>query len=195
MSSRGFAVGWTEHVSCAPNIGQFIPAIARFDAEGRQVGRIFRLPAGTCGESGGSVLEALAGSRAGFLAVFAHIGRVSTYSAQRFSPTGEPVGGRFTVPGQFTGSADEWNDLVTGLAMDDRGRFVITWETFRSTQAQTERFLSAQVFSIRNRPLRKRFTVGTDAAGSAVALANDGSLLVAWRQYGAGLKVRRFRIE
>ncbi len=195
MSSRGFAVGWSEALFCAPDQVQLVPALARFNAEGRRVGEVFRLAPGPCGVSEGSLLKALAGSRAGYLAVFTDFGTVSTYSAQRFSPTGEPVGGRFTIPGQFSGDASLKNDLLTGLALDDRGRFVITWETFRTTDVRTERLLTAQVFSIRNRPLRKAILLGTDAVHSAVALANDGNLMVTWRQHGTGLKVRRFRLE
>ncbi len=199
VSPQGFAVGWTEVTFCAPNYPRLTAAMARFDLEGRQVGGVYRL-AGACdGHSNGSILKELAASRAGFLAVFSHIDTLSTYSAQRFSPRGEPVGSRFTLPGRFTGAADGKNDLLTGLALDDRGRFVITWETVHSAPAQVERVLSAQVFSPRNRPLRKAFTIGTGATHSAIALANDGSLLIAWQQVGdppaSGLKVRRFRIE
>jgi hypothetical protein len=147
-----------------------------------------------CGE--GSRVTALAGSQAGALAILASS---SGYSVQRFAPSGEPVGGQFSLSARPFCSGDRC-DFISTAAMDDRGRFAVVWEV------ATGGFYSLyfQVFTPRGRPLTPRILVHPrpthDPVSPAIALANDGTVAVAWNREKAGfldesaLVVRRFQL-
>ena len=114
----GFAVAWNEGFSCSGgrSDGSF-GAVARFDSSGQRVGRVFRVGSRRCGE--GSRVTALAGSQAGALAILASS---AGYSVQRFAPSGEPVGGQFSLSARPFCSGDRC-DFISTAAMDDRGPF------------------------------------------------------------------------
>jgi hypothetical protein len=193
----GFAVGWTEFFECSGGRpAGFIGTIARFNAEGRRAGKVYRAGTRRCEASAeGGALLALRGSRAGALAIFA---ASPQYVVQRFDPAGKPVGGRFPLSRQ---ACTESRCAVIGtVAMDDPGRFVVVWEVVDSGTYS----LAAQLFSPRGKPLTGQVPV-TDLPSRtfqtpAAALADDGTLAVAWRRESAehperaGLYLRRLRL-
>jgi hypothetical protein len=178
----GFAVGWSEFTECSGGRPPgYVSDIARFDAEGRRTGRIYYVGTSRCSSPDATVLLDLVGSRAGALALF-----VSDHEfIQRFSPSGEPVGGRTPLP---VHPCDE--SRCTGaetVSMDNTGRFAVIWEVIDSGSFS----LAAQLFNPRGKPLTGLVPVGDLPAGSliepvAAALADDGTLAVVWRREESG---------
>jgi hypothetical protein len=86
--------------------------------------------------------------------------------------------------------------------MDTRGRFVVLWEV---TEHGTLSNLFAQLFTPGGKPRTERIPVNATPSQSfespAVALANDGTALVAWTRSDSqhpeqtGLYVRRLRVQ
>ncbi|HEX3527799.1 MAG TPA: hypothetical protein VH988_12110 [Thermoanaerobaculia bacterium] len=192
----GFAVGWNELTVCPFGLGPDNAAVDRFDNSGRPVGRVYRLIGDVCAERGFG-LAGLAASRAGALAVFSG---PDGYSAQRFAPSGQPVGGLFPLSdGPFCEGLQ--CRVVGAMAMDDNGRFALVWETIVNLGGSN---LTAQLYSAANKPRGGPVPVNlTPSAGPefpAAALANDGSLEVAWTRVDSahadrnGLFVRRLRM-
>jgi hypothetical protein len=191
----GFAVGWGEYSDC-PLIGQENGVVARFDASFQPVGEPYRLLGPVCSLSGGFGLAALEGSRAGVLAVFAG---PQGYSVQRFAASGTPLGARFPISRRAICQGRQC-EFVSAVALDDRGRFAVIWEV-RNVGTSSNVF--AQLFTWRGRPLTGRIPVNltpsVDPSASAAALANDGTLVVAWRRRVespalSGLFLRSFQL-
>ncbi|HEX4963165.1 MAG TPA: hypothetical protein VF173_20205 [Thermoanaerobaculia bacterium] len=187
----GFAVAW--HESFERSGGRpdsSFAALARFDPAGRPVGKVERLD--------GLGLDALVGSRAGALAVFADL---EGPSAQRLAASGEAKEGRFPLSRDFLCSEDRC-ETAAAVAMDTRGRFVVIWEV---TEHGTISSLFAQLFTPAGKPRTERIPVSSaPSQGSetpAVALANDGTVLVAWTRMDtvhperSGLYLRRLRMQ
>jgi hypothetical protein len=194
----GFAVGWNEFYEChLGSTGGFVGAVARFDTAGRALGPDFRVGSPDCDATvPAGDLAALAGSRAGLLAVF--VGD-SYFLAQRFDPSsGAPTGGQFRI--QRADCTEGHCVFLAALTMDDFGRFAVIWET-----DDLNRFsLAAQLFNPRGKPITGRIAVSDDTSGSfetpAAALADDGTLAVVWRRTGGsvpatdGLYLRRLAL-
>jgi len=191
----GFAVGWSEFFECSGGRPPgFVGAVARFDAEGRRLGRDYRVGTAKCSAPGAASLRALVGSRAGALALFVS----SEYLVQRFAPSGEPVGGFFRIPNV---PCDENRCASIGaFAVDGFGRFAVIWELDNSGSSS----LAAQLFNPRGKPLTGLVPVN-DAPSlgfqtPAAALADDGTLAVVWRRedslhpQNAGLFLRRLQL-
>jgi hypothetical protein len=191
----GFAVAWNEGFGCSggrPD-GSF-GAVARFDPSGLRVGRVFRVGSFACGQGAG--IARLVGSRAGALAL---VRDLTGYSVQRFGPSGEPVGGQGRLSRKPLCSEGRC-DFISSIAMDDQGRFVVAWDVSEGTT----RDFFVQAFTPRGRPMTDRIPLGSVPLHSfvepAVALSNDGTVAVAWRQESTdspeqdGLFVRRFRL-
>jgi len=192
----GFAVAWNEGFECSGGrLSASIAAIARFDSSGRRVGRVYRAGIRGCDDPGFAV-AALVGSRAGAMAV---LRSSSGHSVQRFTPSGEPAGGRFALSSRPLCSGDRC-DFIDAAAMDDRGRLAVIWNV--STGGLHNLLL--QVFTPRGRALTDRLVVplfpSRSFEGVAVALANDGTAAAVWRQGPAGfldeggLYLRRFEL-
>ncbi len=191
----GFAVGWTQLYECSPGRNSYIGAVARFDPEGRRMGKTYSVGNSRC-DPGPGDLVALVGSRAGALAVFGGF----QDPVQRFAPSGEPVGGRFLLPGQ-TCDANSVCTVVAAVAMDNTGRFAVIWQLIEPGSSG----LAAQLFNPRGKPLTGLVPVSdepsSDLAPPAVALADDGTLAVVWRLEGAtdpqrdGLVLKRLRLQ
>lgn len=173
----GFAVAWNEGFGCSGGRPDgSVGAIARFDSSGRRVGRVLRVGTPACGEGSGVV--DLLESRAGMLAIL--LGPEG-YSMQRFSPSGEPVGGQPQLYRRPLCSEDECNFIVSA-AMDDGGRLAVLWEVF----GPSTRTFFAQVFTPRGRPLTDRIPVGSTIpatlSSGSIALTNEGTIAVVWRR-------------
>lgn len=191
----GFAVGWSEYSDC-PLTGQESGVVARFDTSFQPVGEPYRLLGPVCSLSNGFGLAALEGSRAGILAVFSG---PQGYSVQRFAPSGAPLGARIPIS-QRAICQDRQCEFVSAVALDDRGRFAVIWEA-RNVGVSSNLF--AQFFTWRGRPLTGRIPVNltpsVPPSGTAAALANDGTLVVAWTRGAkpparSGLFLRRFQL-
>lgn len=191
----GFAVGWTQFYECSPGRNSYIGAVARFDLEGRRTGKTYSVGNSRCNPGPGG-LVALVGSRAGALAVFDGF----QDPVQRFAPSGEPVGGRFLLPGQ-TCTANSVCTVVAAVAMDNSGRFAVIWQLIEPGSSG----LAAQLFNSRGKPLTGLVPVSdepsSDLSPPAAALADDGTLAVVWRLVGAadpqrdGLVLKRLRLQ
>jgi hypothetical protein len=176
----GFAVGWSQFYECSPGRYGELGAVARFDVEGRRTGKIYYVGTSRCASPDASALLALVGSRAGALAVFSG----EQDLAQRFDPSGEPVGGRFLLPKQ---TCTESTCTTTGAsAMDNAGRFAVVWQTFEPGSSR----LAAQLFNPRGKPLTGPVPVSDEPSSDlfppAAALADDGTLAVVWRRQDPG---------
>jgi hypothetical protein len=193
----GFAVGWFEFTECSGGRPPgFVSAVARFDAEGRRTGKTYYVGTSRCSSPEASFLLALVGSRAGALAVF-----VSDHEfIQRFAPSGEPVGGRTPLPSY---PCDQSHcTQVAAVSMDNAGRFAVVWQVIEPGSFS----LAAQLFNPRGKPLTGLVPVSDLPAGSfiepaAAALADDGTLVVAWRREESGdpqrngLYLRKLRLQ
>jgi len=192
----GFAVGWNEFTLCPFGLGPDNAAVNRFDNSGRPVGRVYRLIGDVCADRGFG-LAGLAASRAGALAVFSG---PDGYSAQRFSPSGQPAGGLFPVSNEPFCQGLQCR-IVSAVAMDDNGRFALVWETIVNLGSSN---LTAQLYSAANKPrggpVPVNLTPSTGPEFPAAALANDGSLEIAWTRVDPahpernGLFVRKLRL-
>ena len=194
---RGFAAGWSEFTECSGGRPPgFVSDIARFDTEGRRTGRIYYVGTSRCSSPDATVLLDLVGSRAGALALF-----LSGHEfIQRFSPSGEPVGGRTPLPVHPCGESH-----CTGaetVSMDNTGRFAVIWEVIDSGSFS----LAAQLFNPQGKPLTGLVPVSELPSGSliepvAAALADDGTLAVVWRREQSGdpqrngLYLRKLRLQ
>jgi hypothetical protein len=173
----GFAVGWGEFSECSGGRqAGFVSAVARFDPEGRRLGRIYRVGTSRCSSPDAAAIRALVGSRAGVLALFAS----SRDIVQRFAPSGEPVGGLIRLPSPPCNESQCAS--IGAVSMDDFGRFAVIWEV----DAGGSSTLAAQLFNPRGKPLTGLVPVsGTPSVGiqtPAAALADDGTLAVVWRR-------------
>ena len=173
----GFAVGWSEFFECSGGRPPgFVGAVARFDAEGRRLGRDYRVGTAKCSSPDAASLHTLVGSRAGLLAVFVS----SRYLVQRFDPAGQPVGGFLHLPSPPC--VEDRCPSLGAVAMDDFGRFAMVWELDNGGSSS----LAAQLFNPRGKPLTGLVPVnGAPSFGfqtPAAALADDGTLAVVWRR-------------
>jgi len=173
----GFAVGWGEFSECSGGRqAGFVSAVARFDTEGRRLGRVYRVGTSRCSSPDAAAIRALVGSRAGVLALFAS----SQDIVQRFAPSGEPMGGLIRLPSPPCNESQCAS--IGAFTMDNFGRFAVIWEV----DAGGSSTLAAQLFNPRGKPLTGLVPVsGTPSIGfqtPAAALADDGTLAVVWRR-------------
>jgi hypothetical protein len=176
--SAGFTVAWNEETGNSA-LPRDDGVIARFNASLQPVG-LLRLP--------DLPLVTLESSRTGSLAVFYDY-HADGFSAQRFSPGGQPVGGRFSLGPSPNRCTNLRCEFLAAAAMDDHGRFVVIWETQVFEPPFRFHSLTAQLFSPRGKPLTRRFPVTPErsrdsAMAPAAALANDGTLVVVWQRNG-----------
>jgi hypothetical protein len=192
----GFAVGWGEFFECSGGRQSgFVSVVARFDPEGQRLGRPYRVGTSRCASPDAAAIIALVGSRAGALAVYASSPQ---YFAQRFSPSGEPVGGFLHIPDPPCNETQCGS--LAAVAMDNSGRFAVIWEESGAGGFN----LAAQLFNPRGKPLTGLVPVNSRPSETfqtpAAALADDGTLAVVWRRedsshpVNAGLFLRRLQL-
>ena len=176
--------------------------IARFSAKGKPLGAAVPVEMeGETGEGDPAVhREVLVGGHAGFLAIFAG---PDGHSAQRYSASGAVKGGRFPIADRSQCESGEGAcESVAAAGMDSRGRFVVIWEI---TGNGTGSNLFAQLFTPGGKARTERIPVNATPSLSlespAVALADDGNVLVAWTRTDTlhpertGLFLRRMRLQ
>jgi len=191
----GFAVSWTEEKEdlCSntqPNARRAV--IARFDRSGRRTGKLIRIGRLTCKES--TAIEALAGSRAGAVAI---LRTTSGHSVQRLGSSGEIAGKPVLISRRLCGGIGEaaFCRYVRDAAMDDQGRFAVVREI-----AGFPEVFYADVYKPSSIS-PSSVTLGFRDSGSnpAIALTNGGTVAVAlWQnsrgsREGTGLLLQRFR--
>ncbi len=193
----GFAVGRNEVLACSGGGNDSTASVSRFDTMGGPVGKVYELAGSRCGDGSdhGVTLAFLVGSRAGTLAVFEG---PEGYSAQRFATSGEPSGDRVALTGK-PACIENRCERAAAVAMDDRGRYAVIWEVSENGKLSN---LFAQLFTPAGKPRTEGILVNVTPSLSpespAVALANDGDLLVAWTRSDTqrtGLFLRRMRLE
>lgn len=192
----GFAVGWHEHFDqSGGRSGNSFAAVASFDSAGQPMGKVERL-----GGNQGFGIDALVGGRGGALAIFASS---DGHSAQRIEASGETKQGRFQIAGAPPCSdSDGPCESIAAVSMDTRGRFVVIWEV---TEHATVSNLFAQLFTPGGKARTERIPVSTAPSmgfeSPAVALADNGSVMVAWTRSDTqhpertGLFLRRMWLE
>lgn len=192
----GFTVGWHEFFDQpGGRSGSSFAAVASFDLSGRPVGKVERL-----GGNQGFGIDALVGSRSGALAIF---DSSDGHLAQHFGTSGDTKGARFPIAKQpQCGSSEGSCESAVAVDMDTRGRFVVIWEV---TERGTLSNLFAQLFTPGGKARTERIPVNLapslGAEAPAVALADDGTVMVAWTRSDAqhsertGLFLRRMRLD
>ncbi len=121
-----------------------------------------------------------------FVIVWAHdlnIGTGFGVHAQRFNALGQAQGGPIIVNQQLFGD-QEW----ASVDMDASGRFVVTWTSDGQDGDQTGVY--ARLYSNTGVALGNEFRVNTQTnnqqENSTVAMADDGSFVIAWEGDGPG---------
>jgi hypothetical protein len=191
----GFVVGWSEGVDCSagrPSGG--LAAVSRFDDTARRVGKVYRVGSFACGAN--VSLVSLQGSSAGALAI---LWSAEGYFAQRFNPSSGDLAGRLIPLRKGPVCVNGRCEFLLTAAMDDRGRFVVAWEVIGPEGADS----FFQVYTARGRALTEPIPISTvpftNFETLTLALANDGTLAVAWRDGASapnreGLFLRRFQL-
>ena len=112
--------------------------------------------------------------------------------AQRYTATGQPIGGEFTVNTTLTG--DQSKPQVVAL---DGGGYVVTWHS--STGDGAGYGIFAQRFDAAGAPVGGEFQVNSGAAGNqydpqitALTGANAGGFVITWHQDSAEVEARVF---
>ncbi|MCH9674709.1 MAG: DUF4347 domain-containing protein, partial [Gammaproteobacteria bacterium] len=111
---------------------------------------------------------------------------------QRYDASGVPQGGEFVVNTTTAGEQDD-----PALAMAGDGRFVVIWES--TDQDGSGEGTYAQLYDAAGATVGGEFLVNTTTSGSQdepdVAMADDGSFVVAWQMNDAdenGIYIQRF---
>jgi len=194
----------------------------RFGAGGVKLGP--ELPLSRSGSSDQRWPKVAMGKGGDFVAVWEEgQGSQSSIEVARFSARGKPVGPVLPMDAEGAGALavfkrpeglqlrlnsdlppcnEDRCEAVAAVAMDTRGRFVVLWEV---TEHATLSNLFAQLFTPGGKPRTERIPVNATPSQSfespAVALANDGTALVAWTRSDSqhpeqtGLFVRRLRVQ
>ncbi len=101
--------------------------------------------------------------------------------AQRFNSQGQAVGKEFQV-NTYTINDQSFSDI----AMDEKGNFVITWES--NGQDGSSLGIFAQRFNNKGKPVGKEFQVNTYTnlwqKWSAVAMDKKGNFVITWQSHG-----------
>jgi len=199
LEAGGFAAGWTEYLDCGHSPAFPTPAVVHFDPTGHPTAPAFRLKGDDpCNEEGWEV-GALAAGPAGTLALLDG----AQDSLQFFEPDSHLAVPRHVL-NRDASCTDAFCESAVTLAMDGAGRFVLLSETRRVTRDGPQFDLFAQLFDAKGRSSGPRFKVnGTpsfETMNAALALTDDGTLLVAWDRKsdqpgGEGLFLRWFHIE
>jgi len=111
---------------------------------------------------------------------------IAAIRAQVFNADGSPSGAEFLV--NTTTASDQLKPSITALA---DGRFVISWEDFSASGADTSFVaIRAQVFNSDGSPFGSEFLVNTTTANSqfnpSVATLADGRFVVSWSDLSSG---------
>ncbi len=101
--------------------------------------------------------------------------------AQRYSTLGEPLGGNFWVTDSGA-IRDQWSP---GAAMDETGRFVVTWADERNNVEFWDDDIYAQIYNAAGQPEGANFRVSDDTAVTAqwfpdVAVCGDNGIMFVW---------------
>lgn len=166
----------------------------RFDASGTPLGTEFRVNTITSGSQNspslaispdGSFVISWRGYTEGSYEIF----------AQRFDPSGLPVGSQFLV-NTFT----ENDQSAPVVVVDLQGGFVIAWQS--DSQDGSEEGIFAQRFDATGLPLGTEFQVNSHSdnvqSSPTIATISDGSFVIAWESFAqdegnsSGIFAQRF---
>lgn len=169
----------------------------RFAASGAPLGPEFRVNSYTLeGQYGAAVAM---GRRGDFVVAWQswnQDGSQSGIYAQRYDAFGAAVGGEFLVNQATALSQDS-----AAVAIDDYGRFVITWSGLRSTSGSEAVDIFARRYAANGTALTGEFIVNTYILGPqkqpSIAMDPVGNFVIAWASWGQdadswGVYARRF---
>lgn len=180
----GFAVGWTEQEACYKSQYESFPVILHFTDSGQLVGERYRLDDGDCDDATGWIVAALTASRDGSSRAFFNGVR---NSFQRFGPDGDPAEARKVVGRRNPCNTSSGCESIGDAAMEPGGGFAIVWaRSVTAGNPPASHFsLLIQFFDPLGHPLGQRIEVGPslrELFAPTAAFANDGSLIVVWRE-------------
>ncbi len=180
-ANGNFMVTWASQGQDGSGWGIFAQ---RYDSTGAPVGSEFQVNTTTAGDQ---MYPAVAMNGAGSSVVtwssYGQVGRSWGVFAQRYDPSGKPLGGEFQV--NTTTAGDQ---MYSTVAMDAAGNFVITWSSYGPDGSGWGVF--AQRYDMNANPIGGEFQVNTTTAGdqmySTVAMNAAGSFVITWSSYGQG---------
>jgi|KBSSwiStaDraftv2_1062776.scaffolds.fasta_scaffold07896_6 hypothetical protein len=172
-----FVVAWSS--AATPQNENFDIFAQRYDAAGVPLGGEFRINTHT---TSNQFVRAVASDPAGNVVVvwqsWGQDGSADGIFAQRYSSTGEPMGGEFQV-----NSYTPHSQSGASVAMDALGNFVVVWNGTRSVAAGWDIF--GRRYSSSGMPLGFEFRVNTytsnDQVGPVIASNSAGDFVVVWQ--------------
>ncbi len=173
-----FVVAWQSWYQDGSDDGIYAQ---RYNAAGEPVGSEFRVNTYTLGyQSAPSIAMASDGS---FVIAWQSDGQDGSENgvyAQRYNAAGEPVGSEFCV-----NTYTEGDQYGPSIAMAPDGSFVVAWQSWY--QDGSEDGVYAQRYNAAGEPVGSEFRVNTytegDQSAHSIAMAPDGSFVVAWQSY------------
>ena len=202
-AGAGFVVTWTSDGSPENDGSGFSIQARRFAGDGSPLGDQFQVNAYTTGHQ--FLASVAANGSGGF--VIAWQGTASPGSdddqgsvqARRFDSAGAPLGPEVQVNTYTTG-----NQGSVDVDSDVQGRFVVVWSSGASAGTDTDQeSIHARRYASDGSPLDDEFQVNELTTGPqsdpGVAVAADGSFLVAWTHegfaptdFGYSIRARRY---
>ena len=181
LAGGGFVATWRTTDTTQDGSGDALKARI-FDANGVAIGGEFRVNTAGAGYENAGTATAL--SNGNFVIAWkttdtTQDGSSSAIKAQIFSATGVKLGGEFLV--NTAGVGQQSSPVVTDLA---DGGFLVSWETFDTTQDGSGGAIKAQVFDANGVKVGSEFlvnglTTGGQFLPDMVTLA-DGRVVISW---------------
>ncbi len=182
----GFVIAWQSHGSSDTDTSLYSVQAQRYTVDGWPIGEQFQVNTYTVGRQ---YLPAIGPDGAGGFVITwtssISSGEDDFYSiwAQRYGPTGEPVGDEFQVNSYTTGS-----QFFSKAGSDGADGFVITWQS--QLESGPNGFgVRAQRYAADGSPVGGEFQVETYTTGSqsnpVVAPDGIGGFVIAWTSAGS----------
>ena len=190
VGQGGFVVAWQSLGSSGTDDSNTSIQARRYDASGAPLGVEFQVNTYTTSDQGG--VDVAADGEGSFVVAWGSDGSSgddsssSSVQAQRYDADGTPVGGELQVNSYTTGSQGS-----PRVAIDDGGRFVVTWLSLGSsggdssyTSVQAQRYLASGL------PVDPQFQVNSYTTSyqmsATVAADGRGDFVVSWTSDGSG---------
>lgn len=185
-----FVVAWESAGSYGSDTSHWSVQAQRFDSAGAMTGGEFQVNSYTSSHQYRTSVAV--NGRGDFVVAWESFGSYGTDSdrwsiqAQRFDDSGAAVGDQFQV-NSYTAN-DQYKPSV---GMDDRGNFVVVWESEGSAGTDTSDLsIQAQFFDSCGRPVGGQFQVNSYTSyeqqyASVSAIDAEGTFVVVWESLGS----------
>lgn len=184
-----FVVVWESRYSEGTDINQYSIQAQRFDASGTPLGGQFQVNSYWPDDQRYPAVAA--DSESNFVVVWQSNGSYGndtsqdSIQAQRYDPTGTPVGGEFQVNTYWTNSQSN-----PAVAFDPEGNFIVVWGSLGSHGTDTDGgSIQAQRYDSEGNSLGGEFQINSYTPGSdnqpSVATDAQGNFIVAWWASGS----------